>query len=189
MATVELKVCPVCGETKDLGGFYRDVSKARGVQSRCKVCESERMRRRYEKNRERMLAAMNARAAAKRELLPPKLCRRCGGELPSRRWVFHPECLVQERAENPHRSGRRSSWGSDSPAARGYGTEHKKLREAWARRIANGPVDCARCHRPIFPGDLWDLGHHDRDRSRYVGPEHRKCNRQTSKHRVKSFPW
>ena len=62
-------------------------------------------------------------------------------------------------------------------AERGYGAEHKKLRAAWKPRVEAGGVRCARCRRLIVPGTPWDLGHDDHDRSRYVGPEHRGCNR------------
>src|SRR5215207_10927405 len=37
--------------------------------------------------------------------------------------------------------------------------------------------DAAHCH-PITPDEPWDLGHVDHDRSRYAGPEHRKCTGQ-----------
>jgi hypothetical protein len=43
--------------------------------------------------------------------------------------------------------------------------------------------------RSILPGQDWDLGHDDYDRSRYTGPEHRRCNRQTSKPRLFSRKW
>jgi hypothetical protein len=70
---------------------------------------------------------------------------------------------------------------------RGYGWKHEKLRKVWQRQIdeQHGPtVLCARCLRPILPGQEWDLGHDDYDRSRYTGPEHRRCNRATSRHRA-----
>ena len=60
---------------------------------------------------------------------------------------------------------------------RGYGASHKRLREAWAHLVSAGGVVCARCGRPIAPGSAWDLGHHDKDRNIYTGPEHARCNR------------
>jgi hypothetical protein len=73
---------------------------------------------------------------------------------------------------------------------RGYGAAHRRLRKEWAPRVATGTVRCARgerCRRAdengvaglIDPADSWDLGHDDRDRSRYTGPEHADCNRAT----------
>jgi hypothetical protein len=50
-------------------------------------------------------------------------------------------------------------------------------------------VDCARCGERIEPGEPWDLGHDDVDRSRYTGPEHRRCNRSTRGVRVVSQRW
>lgn len=64
-----------------------------------------------------------------------------------------------------------------TPAQRGYGPEHHRLRRQWAKRVARGGVTCWRCGAPILPGQLWDLGHDDNDRTRYRGPEHRKANR------------
>ena len=78
-----------------------------------------------------------------------------------------------------------------SSAARGYGWAHQVLRRSWARRVALGVVDCARCGLPIEAGQPWDLGHDDVDRRRYVGPEHARSvdcpkggNRATARHRV-----
>lgn len=64
-----------------------------------------------------------------------------------------------------------------STAARGYGAAHQAERKRWASSVAAGLVNCWRCGRRILPGMPWDLGHHDADRSRYMGPECRRCNR------------
>src|SRR5215213_5683238 len=65
---------------------------------------------------------------------------------------------------------------SASTSKRGYGWKHQKLRNRWAREVARGEVDCARCGEPIWPEEYWDLGHVDGDKSHYAGPEHRACN-------------
>lgn len=67
-----------------------------------------------------------------------------------------------------------------SSTARGYGYQHQRLRKRWTARIAQGGVTCWRCGTPINPGDDWDLGHDDHDRTRYRGAECRRCNRATS---------
>jgi hypothetical protein len=59
---------------------------------------------------------------------------------------------------------------------RGYGTPHQRLRLYWVKQIAAGGVVCASCGEPILPGQPFDLGHTE-DRTGYVGPECRKCNR------------
>jgi hypothetical protein len=64
-------------------------------------------------------------------------------------------------------------------AERGYGQDHRQLRDHWAQRVATGTVRCARpdCGQPIHADEPWDLGH-DEQRN-YRGPEHRACNRAT----------
>jgi hypothetical protein len=63
-----------------------------------------------------------------------------------------------------------------SAARRGYGRAHQAERRRWETAVAEGLVDCARCGRPILPGEAWDLGHAD-DRASWTGPEHARCNR------------
>lgn len=60
-----------------------------------------------------------------------------------------------------------------STTARGYGAHHQQTRAHWAPKADAGLVDCWRCGRPIHPGQPWDLGHDDHDRSITRGPEHR----------------
>lgn len=63
--------------------------------------------------------------------------------------------------------------------ARGYGSAHQRRRAMHqARMDAGARYVCPRCGTPILPGQPWDLGHDDDDRTRYVGPEHSgPCNR------------
>jgi len=63
-----------------------------------------------------------------------------------------------------------------STTARGYGAAHQAERKRWAKAVEQGAVRCSRCRRLIIPGVPWDLDHSD-DRSAYLGPACRSCNR------------
>jgi hypothetical protein len=57
------------------------------------------------------------------------------------------------------------------------------MRQIVQREVAAGLAVCARCGLRIDPGEPWDLGHDDYDRTIYTGPEHRACNRATASRR------
>ena len=64
--------------------------------------------------------------------------------------------------------------------ARGYGQAHRTTRAAWAPLVQAGGVRCWRCGQLIEPGEPFDLGHDDHDRSITRGPEHQRCNRSAA---------
>lgn len=80
---------------------------------------------------------------------------------------------------------------------RGYGSQHRRLKEGWRKKVDAGQASCARCGGWIPPEGLgsrcphcgkedcgWDLGHDDQDRTQYSGPEHACCNRATATHKA-----
>lgn len=67
---------------------------------------------------------------------------------------------------------------------RGYGREHQKLRKKVKVEVDGGNAYCWRCGRLISPHEDWDLGHDDDDRTKYMGPEHQRCNRATARHKA-----
>ena len=71
-----------------------------------------------------------------------------------------------------------------SKMKRRYGRAHRLVRKKYASIVARGNAVCARCGKPILPGDLWDLDHDDDDplQRRYLGPSHRACNRASITH-------
>jgi hypothetical protein len=57
---------------------------------------------------------------------------------------------------------------------RGYGADHQGERKRYAKLQAAGvTLTCRRCGGAIHPGQAWDLGHHDHDRTLPARPEHR----------------
>lgn len=97
-----------------------------------------------------------------------------------KRVCAEPGCpAVQTETRCPqHRRDAEQRRGTSTQ--RGYGTEHRNLRETLRPQVEAGTVRCWRCGLPISPGQRWDLGHDDIDRSRYRGPEHTACNRATA---------
>jgi hypothetical protein len=70
-----------------------------------------------------------------------------------------------------------------------YGADHRRRRRALAPAVEAGLTSCARCGKPILPGERWDLGHVDGTND-YSGPEHARCNRATVTHaREASETW
>jgi hypothetical protein len=70
--------------------------------------------------------------------------------------------------------------------ALGYGHAHQQERKRLEPIVAKGQTVCTRHGHPQFPdcpgiitaADVWELGHDDEDKTRYTGPEHRRCNRR-----------
>lgn len=110
------------------------------------------------------------------------------GFRPQRRRCDGPDCSAIFIARAPHgrfcsNACRERARRRARPEARGYDASHRARRQQLVPIVSQGRTACARCGELILPGQAWDLGHDDRDRSRYSGPEHRRCNRQTAKHR------
>jgi len=89
-----------------------------------------------------------------------------------------PDELAAVKAKRAARDRRRPT-----TAQQGYGRRHQAARAGLEPLVLAGNVKCARCGLPIRPGEPWDLGHDDHDRSKYSGPEHRACNRGTASRR------
>lgn len=64
-------------------------------------------------------------------------------------------------------------------ASRGYGTQHRKVREQLLATFQPGDP-CALCGKPMVSSTGLDLAHNE-DRSGWKGLSHRECNRATNK--------
>ena len=65
--------------------------------------------------------------------------------------------------------------------ARGYGYEHRRIRQALLTTLAPG-TPCPHCQRPMDASMALDLDHTD-DRRGYRGLAHRTCNRRAGAHK------
>ena len=74
----------------------------------------------------------------------------------------------------PWKTEVRAALGVGAPAV-AEGGEGLRMDRVWA--AGGGGVVCRVRGTAHFAGSEWDLGHDDNDRSRYHGPEHRRCNR------------
>lgn len=162
--------CPRCGMEKPLEEFSRDASKSSGYKSACRECDNARLREYY---------AAGLKPVVKRRDGKPRVCKFCS------RPIDKPRARVCDACRPAYEARRRRQRGAHalSPAERGYDAAHQRARRALVPMMASTGAPCARCGRWIVPGEPWDLGHDDLDRSRYSGPEHRACNRATTTHR------
>lgn len=177
--------CGLCLRERPIGEFVRDASKPDGFSRRCLECDRLKSKLYYEQNRERVKTRNRNNARLRRAsqcgTSLPKTCSRCGeARTPSARHRYCVTCGPLVRALSRRGRGGLGSRPRGKTSQRGYGTEHQKIRKQWTPLVARGGVDCARCGQPIIPGETWDLGHDDHDRSKYTGPEHPRCNRATA---------
>lgn len=202
---VGLARCFVCKRVLRLEEFPVDRSRANGRLGRCSDCDNAKSRTFYAlKGRpgigKQRMCAMCGDAASSQKAYYCDGCRRraAAGLRAARRsgrgWAGFPptyrscdQCGAGYTALAPHSRFCSHVCGYRfrdefrvSTTERGYGSRHQKLRRLVAPQVDAGLADCARCGLPIRAGTPWDLGHDDRDRSRYLGPEHRRCNRSTS---------
>jgi hypothetical protein len=74
----------------------------------------------------------------------------------------------------------------------GYGYQHQQHRLLITKPLVDtGQAICYRCGNYIDPQEPWDDGHNDDDRTVYMGPEHRYCNRSAAAHKRNTThkPW
>ncbi len=94
---MEQRSCSRCARELPLTDFARDASKAPGHKSICKACDRARAKRFYRANRERILAAANARNSQARG--GPRLCKNCDAPAISSKHLYCANCqaMAQEQ--------------------------------------------------------------------------------------------
>jgi hypothetical protein len=93
--------CTRCGVLLPREEFARDRTKTFGRRSWCRRCETERVKRYYRENRERIL---DERAARRRRPRPPErtTCEECDEALPEGRRVVCSERCREARFKRLH---------------------------------------------------------------------------------------
>ena len=148
-----LTVCLDCGVD-----FRATPGPRGGLPDRCPRCTAER--------------AAPAKPAP-RPSKPVRICARCSRPATSsRHWL----CDVCAGRTRPTRTPR-APQPKLSRQRRGYTSTHDALRRRWAAAVRRGGVHCGYCGAQISPGDPWDLGHPNDDKSQAPAPWHQACNR------------
>jgi hypothetical protein len=85
-----------------------------------------------------------------------------------------PETVTGRTYCDQHEADRQRIMASrrGTTAERGYGSVHQAMRRHYAPTVRAGKATCWRCGKPIRPGQQWDVGHDDHDRTITRGPEH-----------------
>lgn len=77
------KTCAKCGETKSITEFCRDNRRKDGRSNICKPCDTEKYRKYYERNREKVNARRRASYAEHVQKAPRKICTKCYEDKPA----------------------------------------------------------------------------------------------------------
>lgn len=99
-----------------------------------------------------------------------------------------PGCPELQPESRCHTHTRARDTARGTRQQRGYGPEHDAERARWAPIVEAGLASCWRCGKRLIPGEPWDTGHDDHDRTKYRGPECLPCNRATAGRRATPPP-
>lgn len=121
-------------------------------------------------------SCLNCRSRA---FLGVRRCRDCRQPVEKHKQLCTDCRKAAENAWHRKPNGGRRRYPRASTTERGYGAAHQKVRKVWRQRIDAGECPpCGYCGRPILPGQFWDLGHPNDDRSQIPVPWHRSENRR-----------